>query len=174
MVKREVLKRLEQIDDAALQFTNPARVFRERPGQPVEHTLLESRVVYDHRSSVADAVPQAVQEFRPRITAPVSEKGTVLRLCARRGLPAHAELKWHLLVRTQADEQRNCHAERIEVEVTDWELQAFQVAGQRSPADVRLARQGDPALDRLPRGQVNSVRNVAEPDNAVAQQAPAF
>src|SRR5262245_25963152 len=85
-----------------------------------------------------------------------------------------AELKRHLLVRTQPVEQRNCRAERLEVEVTDWELQSFQEAGQRSPADVRLAGQRDPALDRLPRGQANAVRNAAEPDDAVAEQSPAF
>ena len=170
----EALERLQQVDNPGLQSSDPACVVRERVGQPVEHALLELGVVNNDRALVADAVAQPVQELRPRITAPVGEEGVMLRLRARHGLLMQAELKRHLLVRPQAVEQRDRRVERLEVEVADRVFQALKEAGQRLAVDMGLAGERDLALDSLPVGQVNMVGDVAQPDDAVAEQAPAL
>ena len=98
----------------------------------------------------------------------IREESVVVRLRGRRGLPVQTELKWHLLVRTQAIEQWDRRRARLEVEVTHRVLQPLEEAGHGWAVDVALAGERDRALDRLPVGQVNVIRDVLEPDDAVA------
>src|SRR3989442_1609493 len=101
VIMTEILERLQQVDEAALHFFDPARVLRKRRRQIVEHALLELGVVYNDRARIANAVAQPVQELSPWISATVGEEGVMLQRHARHGLPVQAELKGHLLIWTQ-------------------------------------------------------------------------